>query len=166
MGAGNERYWVTALEVDHDNVRAALEWAIGAKSAVALRLAAALTPFWKTRGYLREGQEWLRRALDSTPDASPALRARALYGLGMLAIMRGDVALARAGVEESLSLARAGRFRRAEAQGLNLLGFISIFAQDPMAAKPVLEESVAMARADGDVGSLISSLPGSWPCFV
>ena len=158
VGAGNERYWVTALEVDHDNVRAALEWAIGAKSAVGLRLAAALTPFWKTRGYLREGQEWLRRALESTADAVPALRARALYGLGMLAIMQGDVALAHAGVEESLSLARAGRFRRAEAQGLNLLGFISIFAQDPMAAKPVLEESVALARADGDVGSLISAL--------
>ena len=158
VGAGNERYWVTALEVDHDNVRAALEWAIGAKSAVGLRLAAALTPFWKARGYLHEGQEWLRRALESTADAVPALRARALYGLGMLAIMQGDVALARAGVEESLSLARAGRFRRAEAQGLNLLGFISIFAQDPMAAKPVLEESVALARADGDVSSLISAL--------
>jgi predicted ATPase/DNA-binding CsgD family transcriptional regulator len=158
VGVGNERYWVAALEADHDNLRAALEWAIGARSAVALRLAGALTLFWKTRGYLREGQDWLRRALDAVPGAPPPARARALYGLGMLSIMRGDVAAARAAVEESLAVARTARLRRAEAQALNLLGFISIFAQDPLAAKPVLEESVAMARADGDVGSLISSL--------
>jgi predicted ATPase len=158
VGAGNERYWVTTLEAEHDNLRAALDWAIGAKSPLALRLAGALTLFWRTRGYLQEGQEWLRRALDALPEAAPAARARALFGLGLLAIMRGEVATARAAVEESLTVARASRLRRAEAQALNLLGFISIFAQDAVAAKPVLEESVAMARADGDVGSVISSL--------
>ena len=158
MGVGNERYWVASLETEQDNLRAALEWGVEAKSAAALRLASALTPFWKTRGYFREGQDWLRRALTATPGAPPAQRARALHGLGLLAVMAGDAAAARPAVEESLALAKAGRLRRAEAQALNLLGFISIFTQDPLTAKPALEESVHMARADGDVSSLISSL--------
>lgn len=158
VAAGSERYWVTALEAEHDNVRAALEWSIGAKSGIALRLSGALTVFWTSRGYLREGQEWLRRALDALPGAPPAVRARALYGLGLLAILRGEVAVARSAMDESLAIARGGGLRRAEAQALNLAGFIAIFAQDPLTAKPVLEESVAMARADGDTSSLVSSL--------
>jgi len=157
-GVGRRRYWVNDVEADHDNLRAAMEWAIGARSVLAVRLAGALTVFWKTRAYLREGQEWLRRALEAVPDAPGALRARALYGLGLLAILRGEVAVARRAAEECLALAREGRLRRAEAQGLNLLGFLSIFTQDPLGAKPVLEDSVAKARADGDIGSLVGAL--------
>lgn len=153
--AGDSALWTQGLEAELDNIRAALAWTIAAQPPVALRLASALTPFWKTRGYFREGQIWLTRALVG---ASGPLRTRALWGIGMLATLQGDIEVARPAAEECLALARAGRFRRAEAQALNLLGFISIFTQDSLAAKPLLEESVDLARADGDAGSLVSAL--------
>lgn len=157
VGPDDQRFWTDALEADHDNIRAALEWAFAHQPPVALRLAAALTPFWTTRGYLQEGQEWLRRAIEIS-GARRGLRARALYGFALLATMRGEVAVARPVAEESLALVRDGQLRRAEIPALNLLGLISIFTQDPLAAKPVLEESMAKARAEGDPESLIESL--------
>ena len=157
----SQQFWTKTLEADHDNIRAALEWGLADRPQPALRLAGALAPFWKTRGYFREGEEWLRRALEASPDGPRAFQARALFGLAMLATMRGEVDVARGAAEKSLALARDGDFRRAEAQALNLVGFISIFAQDPLAAKPVLEESVAKARANSDPGSLIGPFFGA-----
>lgn len=78
--ADDQQFWTNALETEHENLRTALEWSVTHRPDVGLRLAAALTPFWKTRGYFREGQKWLQRAVDASPGAQPGLRARALYG--------------------------------------------------------------------------------------
>ena len=158
---------VDALEAEHDNLRAAMEWSIGADPGIGLRLVAALTPFWETRGYFREGRQWLERTLNAVAvagqsgNAAPpprALHAQALWGCGLLATLQGDVVSARPAVEESLRLAGDGGSERGQAQALNLLGFISIFTQDPLAAKPVLQESVTMARAAGDRPSTVAAL--------
>ncbi|HUS14947.1 MAG TPA: helix-turn-helix domain-containing protein, partial [Chloroflexia bacterium] len=45
-------HWLDRLEREHDNLQVALAWATAAAGPVALRLAAALTPFWFRRGYL------------------------------------------------------------------------------------------------------------------
>ncbi|MEO7519730.1 MAG: LuxR C-terminal-related transcriptional regulator [Acidimicrobiales bacterium] len=155
----NNQFWLDAMQAELDNVRAALERAaVGREPRLGLRLAVAITPFWKISGQFREGQAWLKRTLEANPEAPTSLRARALWGIGMLAVLQGDVASATPAVEESLALARAGGLKRAEAQGLNLLGFISIFTQDPLAAMSRLEESVALARSVGDLGLLVNAL--------
>lgn len=157
--AGDPRSWLTMVETDHDNVRAAMEWAMRNEPRFGLRLAAGMTPFWRARGYFREGRRWLERMLGSqNADAPAALRARALWGFGMFSTLQGDVGPARVAVEESLALAREARLGRAEVQALNLLGFISIFSQNAVAAKPLLEKSVAMARASGDMDSVAATL--------
>ncbi len=62
--------WLSRLEKEHDNFRAALRWFLEhAEAEKGLRLAAALYLFWRTRGYAREAREWFG-ALRALPEAS------------------------------------------------------------------------------------------------
>jgi predicted ATPase/class 3 adenylate cyclase len=52
------------IEQDHDNLRAAMAWAIETGAAdTAMRLGSALWRFWQMRGYLQEGLDRLEQAL-------------------------------------------------------------------------------------------------------
>ena len=80
------------LEREHDNLRVAFEWCLGVpeRGRLSLEFAVALSWFWVKRGYFREGQECLERALSMAADAPPALRASALTSLGSLTFFQGD----------------------------------------------------------------------------
>ena len=64
LKAPDQVEWLERLEVEHDNMRAALSWASERKEAqVALRLGGALWWFWWVRGHYSEGGRWLEEAL-------------------------------------------------------------------------------------------------------
>lgn len=59
-----QQLWINWLESEHENLRAALTWALESRQIeLGLRLASALTLFWEIRGYVREGVSWLERLL-------------------------------------------------------------------------------------------------------
>jgi predicted ATPase len=73
--------WLERLEAEHDNMRAALSWAIEHKEVeVALRLGGALSWFWSARGYHSEGRRWLEEVLALDGRVSPEVQAMALAG--------------------------------------------------------------------------------------
>ena len=147
------------LELEHDNLRAALASFLAAGDPrPALRLCSALTPFWKSRGHFREGRDWLDRTLSLDAGAPPTMSVRALWGVGMLSLMLGDLDRATSSLEKSLALARHHGYERPAMEALNLLGFISVFTKDPVTAVPLLEESVSWARVREDPGSLVAAL--------
>jgi non-specific serine/threonine protein kinase len=98
--------WLDQLEVENDNLRAALEWGLAQAeyNEASLRLAGTLLLFWSRREHMSEGRAWLARALVSrtTPSAGAA-RAKALYVAGSLAHWQGSNT-ARALLEESAGL--------------------------------------------------------------
>ncbi|MCC2668350.1 MAG: diguanylate cyclase protein [Armatimonadetes bacterium] len=53
----NQQEWLERLETEHDNLRAALDWAQASAPMAGLRLASGLTRFWLARGHRTEGRE-------------------------------------------------------------------------------------------------------------
>ena len=79
------------LEAEHDNLRAALAFALRADPQAALRLAVRLWRFWLDRDHFAEGTRWLDAAIARAPEQTP-LRAEALLAGAGLALRRGDSA--------------------------------------------------------------------------
>jgi predicted ATPase/DNA-binding SARP family transcriptional activator len=71
------------LDIDHDNLRAALTWALRHDPARALQLAVSLWRYWLSRGHFVEGAGWLERALAAAAAPSPE-RSRAVFALAVL----------------------------------------------------------------------------------
>ncbi len=76
------------LDLERDNLRAALASALADDPQLALRLTVALWRFWLTRGYLAEGYRWLDASLTAAPEHT-ADRARALLAACLVGLRRG-----------------------------------------------------------------------------
>ncbi len=84
----DQELWLSRLDDELDNLRAALSWGSSIGGVKALRLAYALRRFWVIRGFSREGRQHLEMALRASTESSPA-RAWALMGAGHLATYEG-----------------------------------------------------------------------------
>jgi non-specific serine/threonine protein kinase len=143
--------WAERLEVEHDNLRAALAWAqASGDAAAAVRLAGALAPYWYLRGHLTEGRARLAAGLALPGPVEPAARARALTGAGALARRQGDYAAARALGAEALGLARAAGDGVVAAAALVVLGNAAHEQAGFALARDLYEQSLAAAEAAGD----------------
>ncbi|HEX8959666.1 MAG TPA: BTAD domain-containing putative transcriptional regulator [Solirubrobacterales bacterium] len=76
------------LDLERDNLRAALASALADDPQIGLRLAVALWRFWLMRGYLAEGYRWLDASLTAAPEHT-AVRARALLAACLVGLRRG-----------------------------------------------------------------------------
>jgi tetratricopeptide (TPR) repeat protein len=71
--------WLDRLEVEFDNIRAALSWSFANDREAGLRLASALSRFWRVRGNYSDGSRWLSLLLSGPmPSVLPQIRAKAL----------------------------------------------------------------------------------------
>jgi predicted ATPase/class 3 adenylate cyclase/DNA-binding XRE family transcriptional regulator len=156
-GREQER-WLARLEVEHDNLRAALDWTIDTEQTeTALRLTGALWKFWEVRGYLTEGRTWLARALGQG-SASSVARAKACAGAGVLARHQGDYEHAGALLQEGLALCRAEHDRRGVAAALNNLGIVARRQGEFKRAQTLLAEGLELRRELGDEHGIAGSL--------
>jgi non-specific serine/threonine protein kinase len=97
-------WWFRRVEAELPNLHEALGFGLSEHDAHALTTAAALVPFWTTRGLFSEGRRLLDRALrDAPPDVSTD-RAKALCSATILAAVLGDMSAARARVAEAHAL--------------------------------------------------------------
>ncbi len=152
--------WYRRLEVEHDNLRAALRWTLEREvSEMSLRLAGALWAFW--RQHLREGRGWLEQVLaQSEAQAHTATRAKALLGAGALAFFQGDFLEARRLLEESVAIGRevgtAGE--RNLAHALMMLGHMVLLQGNLSAARELAEESKRLFQEVGEAWGLAMAL--------
>jgi predicted ATPase/class 3 adenylate cyclase len=86
--------YLERLEAEHDNLRAAIDWAVDLGDAeTAYRFGAALWRFWQVRGHLHEAMDRIARILEAPgAEALPAaLRSRALGAAGSIAYWSADL---------------------------------------------------------------------------
>jgi predicted ATPase/class 3 adenylate cyclase len=160
LGA-NQLQWLEKLEAEHDNMRAALSWALERNEAeVALRLGGALWWFWSVRGYYSEGRRWLEEGLAMEGRGSPESRAMALAGAGALASQQGDLDRAQEACEEGLELLEHQARERSEAKLCLLagLGWVALQREEHGQAQQLFEEGLALSREMSDTWWLASSL--------
>jgi non-specific serine/threonine protein kinase len=98
------------LRAEHDNLRAAMQYALTAANESRVRdgneLATALYGYWHMSGLMREGRHWLSLALRSLPPGSSPDRAWALIVRGYIATFGADVPQSVMDTEQGLAMAR------------------------------------------------------------
>ena len=152
-----EAYWIARLDAEHDNLRAALVWAVRDVQArprdendplcdAALRFCDELAQYWWLKGHLSEGRKWYEDALAASPDhAAPRITLTdALRSCASLVLDQGDNDAGRELAARSLDMARLIGHRRCEAYANGTLARAAIERGEYETARQHLERGKAL----------------------
>lgn len=152
--------WLDRIAAEQDNVRAALAWSLGESGSpgdpeLALRLAAALWPWWHRRGHLQEGHAWLERAVAQGDRVDPATRAPAFLTLANIANNLEDLDQAGTLYRTSLDLFEQLGNKTGAAAALTGLGMVATSRGDYERAETSLLQGLAIWReAENGAGTM------------
>jgi predicted ATPase/transcriptional regulator with XRE-family HTH domain len=153
--AKEQKVWLDRLEREHDNLRVAIQWALDSGELdMAAGLCGALWSFWRVRGYVSEGRDWLDKVLEpanrhgeANAKISPLNLARVLNGAGVLARLQGEYANSASFQERSLAIFRELDNKQGMANCLNNLGVSLHFMDQIDLAEQLYIESLETWRA-------------------
>jgi predicted ATPase/DNA-binding SARP family transcriptional activator len=144
------------LELEHDNFRTAMEWALEIEPQVALEIATRLGLFW-VRRHIGEGAAWVARAMQAAEPAGE-LCARALTVAGQLAWLTGEQDLARSQWSEAMDRWTALGDVPQAANAMAKLGVVDFALGSGELGLAYLNRAVALLRPTGDKWRLASAL--------
>lgn len=160
--------WLSRLEAEHDNLRAALRWSLDNDAQLAaLRLGAMLGEFWEVRGHWAEGRRWLEQILAVEHRAEQAgepgtdvqrLLARVRWQAGTLAWRQCDFSRASALLQQSVTGYREIQDLDGLAEALSNLAALVYERGSFDQARALWEESLTLRRATGDTELIASGL--------
>ncbi|MEM8532021.1 MAG: tetratricopeptide repeat protein [Chloroflexota bacterium] len=155
----SQEMWLKRLEQEHDNLRAALQWALEQyQTDTVVRIAGAIWRFWHVHGHLLEGRQWLDIALDISRDLHSMARVKVLCGAGWLANVQGNITQAASFFDEGLTLSRALNDTSGIGMALSGLGRMAHLQGDHERAVPLYEESLEILRRLGDTKEIAWTL--------
>ncbi|MDP9226314.1 MAG: NB-ARC domain-containing protein [Actinomycetota bacterium] len=152
-----QKEWLDRLEVEHDNLRAALTWSLDKAPELCSHIAIPLIRFWGIRGHITEGRQWLGSVLDR-PEVMGTERLRATQGAALLAEVQDEYGVSIAHAQEALSLARLLGDKSETARALIALCSGYSRQGDVEPASLAIEEAVALAEAINDPHLLVRAL--------
>ncbi len=162
----NQALWVERLEQEHDNLRAALEWAMedvtdeqaAERRDIALCLSAALWHFWEMHGHYSEARTFLERALARSEEADVSLRVKVLHAGASVTLHYCDYARAEGMAQLCLSLYQELGNTRGIADCLGLLVHSAMVKGKMTEAIALAEERVRLIRQVGEPGEVADAL--------
>jgi non-specific serine/threonine protein kinase len=156
LRAGDQVEWLARLDDELPNIRLALGWALTEKPDDAVRLAAAMGPYWHMRRQ-REGVQWLDLALD-VPTTSLDSRAVALLARARINWRHGETDGPKQDAEECAQLCRSLGLNDVLASALNILGLLRISAGDWSGADRYMEQVLQLSHELSDQLGVAKSL--------
>jgi predicted ATPase/class 3 adenylate cyclase len=143
--------WLDRMELEHGNLRAALEWSISNHPDKALHLIYIVGNFWVGRDYNNEARRWCQMILErgaslSTMDAE---RAKVYGVLGWSSIGIGDHKTGREAAEAGIALARKVNDPVMLGRLLGLVSLACMFLGDFPAVEEALTEAEMIADQTG-----------------
>jgi DNA-binding CsgD family transcriptional regulator/tetratricopeptide (TPR) repeat protein len=146
----DQAQWTRTLANELENLRGALAWAYKTTSALALlRLAAALGNFWRWHGDLREGREWLSRALLTAQPGNESLLSKAQRRAARIYGTLGEREQALLLYGSARKNAEAANDLAGVAESLVSTGGVMIEDGRPAEAEPLVDEGLELARTGG-----------------
>jgi predicted ATPase len=149
--------WFARMSLEHANLRAALEQSLGETEQdleTALDLAGTLWFYWVGAGHLAEGRHYLERALEA--ENSPgvgAVTAKALWVLGYIAVLQGDLPAAISLLIRCRALARVEGDAAAEAYAVHRLGCAALVGDHHSRAAALFTDALSRYSALGELNS-------------
>lgn len=157
---GSEREWRYRIEIDQDNLDAAMDWSLEVGDPeLGMRLAGSIWRYWKVTFRFSEGVRWLGRMHEAGGDVDNAVRAKVMLGLGTLMSYTDSPGAAGALLEAAIEI-----YRELEAQGadaevlrqgypsavISLATNVWQYDQDFDRATELWTEALEIARRIGD----------------
>jgi predicted ATPase/class 3 adenylate cyclase len=151
MFGAEEPGFLDRFEEEHDNLRAALDWATGNNLPKALKLAFAAGGYWSVRDFNSEALYRCNTILEKTSDLADAGRDRArLYSLlGWVSVTLGEHKAGRLASEQAIDLGLKNNDASIVARSYATLALICIFLGDYASAYRAAEEGERIAREHG-----------------
>jgi predicted ATPase/class 3 adenylate cyclase len=148
--------WLDRLDLEYENIRAAIEWGISNRPVDALMLAGNIHFYIGVRASPREGERWLQEALEAV-DALPSAEgeenerrkiavAKGWIGRGQLAITLGESLRASAAFNIGIPLARRLEDPRPLTIALFFKSSAAFFMNDIKGAREAVDEIHALAK--------------------
>jgi predicted ATPase/class 3 adenylate cyclase len=155
----HQHVWLDRLEQNHDNVQAALQWALDQRELeTALQFCRSLWKFWQCHNHYCVGRCWMDAVLAKSRGLRLPVRVQVLCGAGWLAFSQNDNARATALFDESLALARELHDPSSIAMALHGVGEIAQLQGDYSQARALYDESLVLFRELGDIVEIAWSL--------
>jgi tetratricopeptide (TPR) repeat protein len=148
MFGAESQEWLDRMEMEHDNLRAAFEWAGSNHPGKALKLAYTLGGFWTVRDHISEARTWCQTILEKTrsmPDIDMQ-RARVYAVLAWMSVTSGEHKAGRLAAEQAIVLGRQTNDLATVTLAYGILGLTCAFLGDFPAAQQAMTEGESLAR--------------------
>jgi predicted ATPase/class 3 adenylate cyclase len=159
-GFADDPEWLDRTELEHDNLRAALDWSSSNHPKKALDLVDTVGHFWIGRDYNVEARKWSRIILERS-NSLPGMDAERakVYGiLGWSSIGIGDHKTGREAAELGIACARNVNDMVILGRLVGLFTLACVFQGDFAAAESALQEAEAIARQTEIREQLVTAL--------
>jgi len=161
---GDQVIWFDRLEMELDNIRDAIEWAMGSGSdgnsqqfesrvEAGLRLAGALGWFFEKRNRTEPLDRLMQLLAQPKAAEQTKWRAKALNAAGFLNLTVGNYPEAKRVLEEALVIGRKLKDKWSISWALDFLGAVADFQGNYDTAEAYLKEGLALSREMGTEGN-------------